>query len=51
MKIADNTTGIMVITPGSPLGRALLGRMTGDEVQVQAGGAAAAAVFTIVAVR
>ncbi|MDR3580773.1 MAG: GreA/GreB family elongation factor [Oryzomonas sp.] len=50
MKIADNTMEIVVITPGSPLGRALLGRRTGDEVQVRAGDAATAAMFTIVAV-
>jgi len=45
MKVA----GIVVITPGSPLGRALLGKQTGDEVQ--AGDDAASAAFTIVAVR
>jgi len=49
MKIADNTTEIVVITPGSPLGRALLGRRTGDEVQ--AVDAATATTFTIVAIR
>jgi transcription elongation GreA/GreB family factor len=48
MKITDNTTEIVVITPGSPLGRALLGRRTGEEVQ--AGDAATATTFTIVAV-
>jgi transcription elongation GreA/GreB family factor len=49
MKIADNASEIVVITPGSPLGRALLGKRTGDGVQV--GDAATAATFTIVAVR
>ena len=48
LKIADGNTEIVVITPGSPLGRGLLGRRTGDEVQ--AGDAATAASFTIVAV-
>jgi len=48
MKISDNTTEIVVITPGSPLGRALLGKRTGDEVR--AGEAATAMMFTIVAV-
>ena len=48
MKIAVNTTEIVVITPGSPLGHALLGKRTGDEVQ--AGDAATATTFTIVAV-
>ena len=49
LKIADGNTEIVVITPGSPLGRGLLGRRTGDEVK--AGDAATAASFTIVAVR
>lgn len=48
IKITDGNAEIVVITPGSPLGRSLLGRRTGDEVQ--AGDAAAAASFTIVAV-
>jgi transcription elongation GreA/GreB family factor len=48
LKIKAGDTEIMVITPASPLGRALLGRMTGDEVQ--AGDAATATPFTIVAV-
>lgn len=48
MKITDGTTEIMVITPGSPLGCALLGKRTGDEVQT--GDAATAASFTIIAV-
>ena len=49
MKIADGATEIVVITPGSPLGRALLGKRAGDEVQ--AGDIATAVTFTIVAVR
>lgn len=48
MKIADGNTEIVVITPGSPLGRNLLGRRTGDEVQ--AGDDDTAVTFTIVAV-
>lgn len=48
MKIADGEGEIVVITPGSPLGRSLLGLRTGDEVK--AGGDASAASFTIVAV-
>ena len=48
MKIADGDGEIVVITPGSPLGRSLLGLRTGDEVK--AGDAASAAAFTIVAV-
>ncbi len=47
MKIADGDGEIVVITPGSPLGRRLLGLRSGDEVQ---GGNNAAASFTIVAV-
>jgi len=49
MKIADGDGEVVVITPGSPLGRALLGLRTGDEVR--AGDGAAAMPFTIVAVR
>lgn len=48
MKIADGDEDIVVITPGSPLGRSLLGLRTGDEVK--AGEDASAASFTIVAV-
>ena len=48
MKIADGDGEIVVITPGSPLGRSLLGLRTGDEVK--AGDDAASASFTIVAV-
>lgn len=46
--IADGDGEIVVITPGSPLGRALLGLRTGDEVR--AGSDAATTSFTIVAV-
>lgn len=48
MKIADGDGEIVVITPGSPLGRSLLGLRTGDEVR--AGDDATAPSFTIVAV-
>ena len=48
MKIADGDKEVVVITPGSPLGRSLLGLRTGDEVR--AGGDAAAMLFTVVAV-
>lgn len=48
MKIPADTTEIVVITPASPLGRALLGKRTGDEVR--AGDADTAATFTIIAV-
>lgn len=48
MKIADQDGDIVVITPGSPLGRSLLGLQTGDEVR--AGNDAAAELFTIIAV-
>lgn len=48
MKIGDADGEIVVITPGSPLGRSLLGLRTGDEVK--AGDDAAALSFTIVAV-
>lgn len=43
LKITNGTGEIVVITPGSPLGRALLGRQTGDEVQA----GDSAAVFTV----
>lgn len=46
MKIADSGGEVVVITPGSPLGRSLLGLRTGDEVRI--GDDAAA--FTIVTV-
>lgn len=48
LKIAANDGDVVVITPGSPLGRRLLGLRSGDEVLVGEG--AAATVFTIVAV-
>jgi transcription elongation GreA/GreB family factor len=48
MKIDDDGGEIVVITPGSPLGRSLLGLRTGDEVK--AGDGAAALSFTIVSV-
>lgn len=49
LKIPGNGMEIVVITPGSPLGRGLLGHVVGDEVQ--AGDAVTAAQFRIVAVR
>lgn len=48
MKIAADDLEVVVITPGSPLGRRLLGLQCGDEVR--AGNEAAAMSFTIVAV-
>ena len=48
MRIGDADGEIVVITPGSPLGRSLLGLRTGDEVK--AGDDAAVPSFTIVAV-
>jgi transcription elongation factor GreA len=39
----DRTTGLTVISPDSPLGRALMGARVGDEVQYQA----PAGVFTV----
>lgn len=48
MKIANGDEEIVVITPGSPLGRTLLGMRTGDEVKT--GDDSLAASFTIVAV-
>jgi transcription elongation GreA/GreB family factor len=47
-KISDEHGEIVVITPGSPLGRGMLGLRTGDEVQT--GEAGRAAFYTIVAV-
>lgn len=47
MKIADDGGEIVVITPGSPLGRSLLGLRCGDEVK--AGEGAAPLLFTVVA--
>lgn len=48
LKIQDGATEIVVITPGSPLGRNLLGRRCGDELQ--AAEAAEAPMYTLVAV-
>lgn len=48
LKIFDDEGEIVVITPGSPLGRSLLGLRPGDEVRV--GDDAAAVTFSIVAV-
>lgn len=44
MKIADAGGEIVVVTPASPLGRSLLGRLTGDEIR------AGATTYTIVSV-
>jgi transcription elongation GreA/GreB family factor len=48
MKIIDSGEEVVVITPGSPLGRSLLGLRCGDDVR--AGGDATATSFAIVAV-
>lgn len=48
MKIPDGDGEIVVITPASPLGRSLLGRRTGDEIQ--AGDAAGGTTYTLVSV-
>jgi len=48
LKIPDNDGEIVVITPASPLGRALIGRVAGDEIEP--GGAERGRSFTIVAV-
>ena len=48
MKIPDGDTEIVVITPASPLGRSLLGRHAGDEIQ--AGDTAGAVTYTLVSV-
>jgi len=48
MKVADADGEIVVVTPSSPLGRSLLGRRTGDEIQ--AGSATGATTYTIVSV-
>ena len=48
MKIADGDGEVVVITPGSPLGRSLLGLRTGDEVK--AGDDTAPLSFAIVGV-
>lgn len=48
LKVADDGREWTVITPGAVLGRALLGKLCGDEVQIGRG--AALKTFTIVAV-
>ena len=48
LKIADEDGDVVVITPGSPLGRRLLGLRTGDEVN--SGDDATAMLFTIIEV-
>lgn len=48
MKVSDAGGEIVVITPGSPLGRGLLGHQVGDELQADA--RSAAATFTVVSV-
>jgi transcription elongation GreA/GreB family factor len=48
MKITHGDWEIVVITPGAPLGRALLGLRSGDEVK--AGDESSSAVFTVIAV-
>lgn len=48
MKIPVGETEIVVITPGSPLGRSLLGQQVGDELQT--GDAGGATTYTIVSV-
>jgi len=48
MKVADAGGEIVVVTPSSPLGRSLLGRRTGDEIE--AGSATGAITYTIVSV-
>lgn len=34
LRVMDHQTGITVITPGSPLGRSLIGRRTGDCIEI-----------------
>lgn len=48
LKVANGGEEVVVITPGSPLGRSLLGLSSGDEVR--AGGNSTAMLFTIVTV-
>jgi transcription elongation GreA/GreB family factor len=48
LKLADGDAECIVITPESPLGRALLGKVCGDEIHT--GGGDARRKFTIVAV-
>lgn len=47
LKIDDGSEGIVVITPQSPLGRGLLGRLVGEEIQ---SGDGLAKIFTIIEV-
>lgn len=37
LRIADNQTEIMVITPASPLGRGLTGKNIGDSIEIEVG--------------
>jgi transcription elongation GreA/GreB family factor len=39
LRIATETGDVMVITPASPLGQALIGKSTGDSVEIRTGGA------------
>lgn len=48
LKIAGDAGEVVIITPGSPLGRSLLGLRSGDDVRAGNGGAAQ--LYTIVAV-
>ena len=48
LKLAEGGAECIVITPESPLGRALLGKVCGDEVQIGSG--AARKNFTVIAV-
>jgi transcription elongation GreA/GreB family factor len=48
LKLADGDAECLVITPESPLGRALLGKVCGDEIQI--GNGMSRKTFTIVAV-
>ncbi len=48
MKVADADGEIVVVTPSSPLGRSLLGRRTGDEIE--AGSVNGAITYIIVSV-
>ena len=48
LKLVDGDEECVVITPESPLGRALLGKVCGDEVET--GGGASRKTYTIVAV-
>lgn len=48
LKISDNDGEVVVITPGSPLGRSLIGSQAGDEVKVGEGATAVA--FTVISV-